>query len=135
MNCSSVMTLIRQSYIVFGNGRTMNLQSEKIIPMEKSPAWIESDLYTIEAKAESDRGEVPGQAMMLGPMMQALLEDRFKLKIHRETRQVPVYALTVGKDGLKLPAAPKDGCAVQDLDALPTRRRQGERLFCFAACP
>jgi uncharacterized protein (TIGR03435 family) len=33
--------------------------------------------------------------MMLGPMMQALLEDRFKLKMHRVNRQVPVYELTV----------------------------------------
>ncbi len=113
----------------------MNLQPEKIIPMEKSPAWIESDLYTIEAKAESDRGEVPGQAMMLGPMMQTLLEDRFKLKIHRETRQVPVYALTVGKDGLKLPAAPKDGCAVQDLDALPTRPALGRAPLLYCGMP
>ena len=135
VNCYSVMSLIRQSYIVFGNGRTMNLQPEKIIPMEKSPAWIESDIYTIEAKAESNRGQVPGQAMMLGPMMQALLEDRFKLKIHRETRQVPVYALTVGKDGLKLPAAPKDGCAVQDLDALPTRPAPGRAPLLFCGMP
>ena len=107
---------VHQSYIVFANGRTMNLEPEKIVPMEKSPAWIDTVLYTIEAKAESNSGPAPGQAMMLGPMMRALLEDRFKLKIHRENRQVPVYALTVGKDGLKLPAAPKGGCALQDLD-------------------
>jgi uncharacterized protein (TIGR03435 family) len=70
--------------------------------------------------------------MMLGPMMQSLLEDRFKLKIHRETRQVPVYALTVEKSGLKLPAAPKDGCALQDLDQGPTPPVQGKAplLFC-----
>jgi uncharacterized protein (TIGR03435 family) len=132
VNCSTVMSLIGQSYIIFGDGRTMNLQPEKIVPMEKSPAWIDSDRYTIDAKAESNRGQVPGQAMMLGPMMQSLLEDRFKLKIHRETRQVPVYALTVEKSGLKLPAAPKDGCALQDLDQGPTPPAQGKAplLFC-----
>ena len=40
--------------------------------------------------------------MMLGPMMQAILEDRFKLRIHRETRQGPVYELALGKGSPKL---------------------------------
>jgi uncharacterized protein (TIGR03435 family) len=129
--CASVMEFIRQSYVVFADGRTMNVQPERIVPMEKSPGWIDSDLYTLEAKAEINSGQVPGQAMMRGPMMQALLEDRFKLKIHSETRQVPVYALTVGKDGLKLPAAPKDSCAVQDLDRPPTPPEPGKRPLPF----
>lgn len=47
-------------------------------------------------------------------MLQALLAERFKLAIHRETRDLPVYALIVGKDGPKLkeaapePPAPSD---------------------------
>jgi len=69
---------------------------------------------------------------MLGPMMQALLEDRFKLKIHRETKQVQVYAMTVEKGGLRLPAAPKNDCAPQDLDQGPTPPAPGKAplLFC-----
>jgi uncharacterized protein (TIGR03435 family) len=39
--------------------------------------------------------------MMRGPMLQALLEDRFQVKVHRETRELAVYALTVAKNGLK----------------------------------
>jgi uncharacterized protein (TIGR03435 family) len=42
--------------------------------------------------------------MMRGPMLQTLLEDRFALKIHRETRDGQVYAVTVAKGGPKLPA-------------------------------
>jgi uncharacterized protein (TIGR03435 family) len=38
-------------------------------------------------------------------MLQALLEDRFNLKLHREMKQVPVYLLTVGKNGAKLKEA------------------------------
>lgn len=38
----------------------------------------------------------------LGEMLQALLRDRFKLSIHRATRDLLVYALTIGKDGPKL---------------------------------
>lgn len=135
VNCISVMSLIRQSYIVFGDGRTMNIQPGKIVPMEKSPAWIDSDLYTIEAKTESSSGQAPGQATMLGPMMQALLEDRFKVKIHREVRQVPVYALVAGRAGLKLPVTPKDSCAVQDLDQLPTPPAPGKAPLLFCGFP
>jgi hypothetical protein len=39
------MSFIRQSYILFANGR-MNLLAVKVVPMEKSPAWIDSDRYT-----------------------------------------------------------------------------------------
>lgn len=38
-------------------------------------------------------------------MMQTLLADRFKLKVHFETRQLPIYALAVAKGGPKLAAA------------------------------
>jgi uncharacterized protein (TIGR03435 family) len=38
-------------------------------------------------------------------MVQALLADRFKLKLHRETRQIPIYAIVIGPDGPKLPPA------------------------------
>lgn len=40
--------------------------------------------------------------MMLGPMLQALLEDRFQLKIHRETSEGPVCFLSVARGGPKL---------------------------------
>jgi len=46
----TLMNMIRQSWVRFANG-AMNLSPEKIIPMDKSPGWIESDSYTIEAKA------------------------------------------------------------------------------------
>jgi uncharacterized protein (TIGR03435 family) len=47
-------------------------------------------------------------------MLQAILEDRFGLKSHRETREVPVYALTVLKGGIKLQALPAGGCDPRD---------------------
>jgi uncharacterized protein (TIGR03435 family) len=48
-------------------------------------------------------------------MLQALLEDRFGLKIHRETREVPVYALTVAKGGPKLRPFQEGSCTPFDL--------------------
>jgi uncharacterized protein (TIGR03435 family) len=54
--------------------------------------------YDITAKVEhaANRGE-------MRRMMQTLLEDRFKLKLRRETKEIAVYALVVGKDGPKFP--------------------------------
>ena len=48
-------------------------------------------------------------------MLQTLLEDRFKLKIHHETREVPVYALTVAKGGLKLHPFQEGSCIPRDI--------------------
>jgi len=49
-----------------------------------------------------------GHAPQFQRMLQALLEDRFRLKVHRETKQGSVYALTVVKKGPKLKAASEE---------------------------
>jgi hypothetical protein len=67
------------------------------------PAWTDSEQYEIEAKAG---GNASRAQMFL--MLQSLLEDRFQLKSHRETRELPVYALVAARRGLKLPH-PKEG--------------------------
>jgi uncharacterized protein (TIGR03435 family) len=104
--CVTVMSLLQDAYITFADGQQRS-SAAQAPPIEEAPAWISSDRYTIEARAEG----TPGQPMMLGPMMQSLLEDRFRLKIHRETRSGPAYELTVAKGGPKLKAS--DGsCAI-----------------------
>jgi bla regulator protein blaR1 len=110
IKCVKVMTLLRDAYITFSDGQNRGLGIQAP-PIEGAPAWTSSDLYTIEATAEG----TPGQSMMRGPMMQSLLEDRFHLKLHRETRSGPAYDLTVAKGGSKLKAN-DGGCAV-DLPA------------------
>jgi len=68
--------------------------------------------------------KVPGDAKkdQIPIMLQKLLEDRFKLQVHRESRAAQVYVLGVGKDGPKLAiSAPNDkrkpGCARAITDA------------------
>lgn len=79
------------------------------------PDWVKSDRFTIEATTTG----APGVDVMMGAMLRALLEDRFQLRVHRETDEVPMYALTVAKDGLKIkPMAPGD-CAADDPNAPP----------------
>jgi uncharacterized protein (TIGR03435 family) len=78
LNCQSVMSLIRQCFALFANSR-MDLSPVNVIPPPQAEKWIDSELYTIEAKAEDNPDHaVPGQGMMLGPMMQRLLEDRLR---------------------------------------------------------
>jgi uncharacterized protein (TIGR03435 family) len=74
--------------------------------IQEGPAWIRSARYQINAKAESPASRQD----IVGPMLQALLEDRFKLKFHRETREVQGYALTVTKRGLHMPRVAEEGC-------------------------
>jgi uncharacterized protein (TIGR03435 family) len=62
------------------------------------PSWAGSDRFDVEAKA-ADPKAGPDQVRL---MLQSLLEDRFKLKLHRETRESSVYALVVDKGGLKM---------------------------------
>jgi uncharacterized protein (TIGR03435 family) len=70
-------------------------------------AWLDSELYDMEAKAEK-----PSTADELHVMLMNLLVDRLQLKYHREKRDMKMYALTVAQDGPKLtphePQSPHD---------------------------
>jgi uncharacterized protein (TIGR03435 family) len=61
------------------------------------PDWLDSDMFDLEARAET-----PVDENGLRLMLQILLSQRFKLVAHHETKEAPIYALTVGKGGLKL---------------------------------
>jgi uncharacterized protein (TIGR03435 family) len=65
-----------------------------------APDWIQSARFSVEAKAEDEARQVPAEEMQA--MLQSLLEDRFQLKVHRETRQMPMYELVVAKGGIKM---------------------------------
>jgi len=112
--CTSLPRLIQQAYGLFATGHTNPLSS---ITVSGGPTWINSALYQINAEA-------PGQthAMMNGPMLRALLEDRFQLKVRRETEDVPVYALTASKDTLKRLPPFQGTCMPWDSDDPPNHR-------------
>jgi bla regulator protein BlaR1 len=71
------------------------------------PIWISMDHYRIDPTPIG----TPTKEMMRGPMLQALLESRFKLKVHREMKQSAMYALTIAPGGPKLQAVPDGACA------------------------
>ncbi len=68
------------------------------------PGWADSDQFDIAAKAESadaTRDEIRS-------MLQTLLAERFKLTVHRETKEAAAYSLVLAKSGSQLKAAAPD---------------------------
>ena len=68
--------------------------------------WMQAQRFDISAKIPEGVSKD-----LLPEMLQTLLADRFKLSLHRETREVPVLALLVGKNGPKLKAPAGDADA------------------------
>lgn len=101
--CQTAMSLIHWAY---GNFAGAHFDPMASLPISGAPAWTITDRYQIEAKVA--HAEPP--ATLNGEMLRALLEDRFNLRVHRETRQIPVYALTVAKNGPHLHAAKLGAC-------------------------
>jgi bla regulator protein BlaR1 len=75
------------------------------------PNWLNSEKYDIEAKMDSSVADglrkisEDQRRVEKRRMLQALLADRFKLTLHRETKQLGVYALVIAKNGPKLKEA------------------------------
>ncbi len=61
------------------------------------PDWLNTEIYDIAATLPPG---TTGDEVLL--MVQTLLADRFKLAFHRDSKELPVYALVVGKGGSKL---------------------------------
>lgn len=84
--------------------------------ISSGPGWITSDRFDIEAKAP---GDVPPTTEQARLMMQNLLAERFRLRLHRETRDLPAYALVVGKNGAKLKLSDPDAREAGVVTTLP----------------
>lgn len=97
----TLKALIRQAYDV------------RDFQISGAPGWIDAERYDIEGKGNgpevseadlikmTDEQRNQFQQQMLGKL-RALLADRFQLKIHQETKELPVYALVISKSGLKI---------------------------------
>ena len=88
--------LIREAYEVEDN------------QISGAPPWLDSERYDIEAKADKSVADelqklsFDQRLVEYRRMLQALLGDRFQLTLHRETKELPVYALVIAKKGPKL---------------------------------
>ena len=112
MNCYAIQELVAFSW---------GLRKDQVV------GRFFPDRYDIEATMDA----ATPINQMYGPMLQALLEDRFALKLHRETRDLPIYNLIVAKSGLKMPPT-KGDCVVSPADGGPPLqgRPAGPVFFC-----
>ena len=78
--------------------RRLILEAYHLTPyqLSKGPGWLDSDGFSLEGKADG------ADENQLRRMLQTLLAERFGLAMRRETKELPVYALVVGKNGTKL---------------------------------
>lgn len=70
------------------------------VPMRQvtgGPAWLDSDQWDVAAKADH-----PRELDDLREMFRNMLTDEFQLKLRKDVKEGPVYALTVDKSGLKI---------------------------------
>jgi len=111
VECLNTADLINLAFVANGEpllNRAARNQKELI---RGGPDWIRSlnlaDRHRIEAKVD---GPPVDRKVMLGPMLRALLEDRFQLKLHRESEELPAYALVVAKGGLKIKPRTEGDC-------------------------
>jgi uncharacterized protein (TIGR03435 family) len=112
--------------------RTVNLALHELIQFAfgvpesqilGGPAWLDSIMFDIDAKSDPTvdaelRALPTEQARHQKQLMvQALLADRFQLKVHQETRLLPVYALVVTKDGPKFKSSQINGTTIDTFRA------------------
>lgn len=100
--CKSLRSLVRMAYGTFAGG-TFGTRSVDVL---NGPSWLDKEYYEISAKADSDAS----YSEMAGPMLQTLLEDRFKLRVRRESRESSVYILTLAKGGPKFKLSKEGSC-------------------------
>jgi uncharacterized protein (TIGR03435 family) len=101
------------------------------------PGWMDSDRYDILARpsAEDAAAEpksysfTEGDQDRLHQRVQALLADRFKLVVHRETREMPVLALVVAKGGPHLQEPKGAGPSIQGRMGQLTCKKVSMKMF------
>jgi bla regulator protein BlaR1 len=111
-----LMLLIRQAYGVQG------------FQVAGGSAWINTEFYNVEAKMDGPTAEAlrklrPDRLKLARQkMLQSLLEERFGLKVHRGTKDGPVYLLEIAKGGSKLhESKPDDDHGVINADGAATQ--------------
>lgn len=108
--CNSLEGFIKQAY-----------QIDDASQLSGHPAWSKTAQFKIEAKTDPEAG-----ADQMRLMLQTLLEERSKLKIHRESRELETYSLVVAKSGHKLqPAKDENG---NPITALPPSEPSPENI-------
>ena len=124
--CFPLRALIRIAYGDLFVGATLNSRRMEALG---GPGWLDTDRYSLSAKAEGKAST----AEMMGIMLRTLLEDRFKVKVHKESRETPVYILTVAKSNSNLQPSKEGSCTpidVNNLAAMVPRPGEPRPKYC-----
>jgi len=100
------------------------MEGEKVLG---GPSWLETDRFDIAAKAPA--GASPETVKL---MLQTLLADRFKLKIHMDSKPMPAYVLTMGKGKPKLKES--DGSANSRCEGQTQNTEPGAVRYFMVSC-
>jgi uncharacterized protein (TIGR03435 family) len=126
IQCYPLSTMIHEAYLFFADGRAHALSAATGVGVEGGPDWMKSERYMIEATT----GQAAPAAVMRGPMLQAVLEDRFKLKVRRVTREMPIYELVIAKSGAKVSPYTGHDCVIQDTSIWPPLAPPAGQSYC-----
>ena len=96
---------VENCYLKFIIQRVYEVKDYQIV---EAPKWISDWAFRFDIQAKGDPSAPPAQ---LREMARTLLADRFQLKVHRESRELPVYALVAAKKGFRLHVGKDDGGA------------------------
>jgi uncharacterized protein (TIGR03435 family) len=109
------------------NNLIQEAYSVKNYQILEDPGWARSEYYNIEAKIAGDRSVTYQEVR---PAIQSLLADRFQLKLHHDTRDVPAYALISAKNGPKLKPSAPDAVSKTTLPAAqaPTKKAVSPKI-------
>src|SRR5688572_23771423 len=101
-----------------------------IYRIEGLPAWIDSEWFDINARATRE----PSDPAEQGTLLQAILTERFGLVTRRETRELPIYTMTLARDDGRL--GPDLKRSDVDCEAvIAARRASGERPLVAPGTP
>ncbi len=117
--CATLAELVNQAYVgdaapLLNRFNPRAGRGEDSTAIRGGPSWIYEDRFAIEARAAgADR------AALTGPMLRALLEQRFQLKVQRATEEEAMYSLTLAAGPSKLIPTRADECWERPAGARP----------------
>lgn len=131
--CVTLEQLVYLAYASYGAREDERLENDYMgtasdaTKIRGGPDWVHShkDKWAIEATAAG----VTDRYVLMGTMLRTLLEERFKLKQHRELETVPMYALRLAKGGVKIKPISEAECEKRENEpASLTNQRCGLML-------
>jgi len=116
-----------RAMVIFAYG--LNMGSDQQV--SGGPSWIGSAQFDVEAKEDQETVDKltkmtpEDRTEVIRGMVRELLAERFKLKVHHESKELPIYAMTIAKGGVKMTPTPPEPPLAPNEDGTPRKERGG----------